>query len=206
MLSHKQIWSAIDALAARHGHSPSALARAAGLDPTTFNKSKRHGPEGRLRWPSTESLSRILSATGATLDEFVSLIAKGRGNKALPLATLKDASKKKAFNGDGRPVAKGWGKLAFPDLNDDRAFALEISNDAAAPEFRVGDVIVVSPAALVKRGDIVVVKARDGLSVARFVRKSTKRVELTSLDPKLPDRSLDSDDVDWIARIVWAKC
>jgi phage repressor protein C with HTH and peptisase S24 domain len=50
MLSHKKIWSAIDALAARRGHSPSGLAKAAGLDPTTFNKSKRHGPEGRLRW------------------------------------------------------------------------------------------------------------------------------------------------------------
>ena len=41
MLTHKQVWSALDALAERHSMSVSALAKIAGLDPTTFNKSKR---------------------------------------------------------------------------------------------------------------------------------------------------------------------
>ncbi|ODN69108.1 hypothetical protein A6302_03579 [Methylobrevis pamukkalensis] len=63
MLSHDQIWSAVDALAARFGLSPSALARKAGLDPTTFNKSKRFAGDGRPRWPSTESLAKVLEAT-----------------------------------------------------------------------------------------------------------------------------------------------
>ena len=65
MLTHSQIWGAIDALAARHGLSPSGLAKLAGLDPTTFNKSKRGGANGKLRWPSTESVSKVLRATGA---------------------------------------------------------------------------------------------------------------------------------------------
>jgi phage repressor protein C with HTH and peptisase S24 domain len=206
MLSHKQIWSAIDALAARHGHSASGLARAAGLDPTTFNKSKRLGPQGRLRWPSTESLARILQATDSNLDEFVALISKGRGGKTLPFLTMKDASKKKAFNGDGRPAVKGWGKLAFPDLTDGTAFALEITNDAAEPAFQIGDVIVVSPAAEVKRNDTVVVKAKDGLSVVRFVRQTSKLVELKALNRGQQERALDRDDVDWVARVVWARC
>ena len=94
MLSHKQIWSAIDALAARYGHSPSGLARAAGLDPTTFNKSKRLGPQGRLRWPSTESLSKVLHVTGASLDDFVSLVAKTNGSRlptrTVPFISMKD--------------------------------------------------------------------------------------------------------------------
>ena len=77
MLTHKQIWTAIDALAARHDMSPSGLAKLAGLDPTTFNKSKRGGANGKLRWPSTESVSKVLAATGATLDEFVSLVEGG---------------------------------------------------------------------------------------------------------------------------------
>ena len=68
LLTHEQIWSALDRLAARAGLSPSALARNAGLDPTTFNKSKRGGANGKLRWPSTESLSKVLAATGASLD------------------------------------------------------------------------------------------------------------------------------------------
>ncbi|MFM9864759.1 MAG: helix-turn-helix transcriptional regulator [Micropepsaceae bacterium] len=208
MLSHKQIWGAIDALAARHGHSPSGLAKAAGLDPTTFNKSKRLGPQGRLRWPSTESLSRILQATSSNLDDFVGLMRGGaaRNGRQLPYLKLKDAAKKKMFDGDGRPVSKAWGKLAFPDLADTAAFALEITNDSAAPLFQIGDVIVVSPAAKVKRGDLVVMKGKDGCSVMRFVRQTAKRVELTSLNPDLPDRVVERGAVDWVARVVWARC
>ena len=49
-------------------------AKAAGLDPTTFNKSKRITVEGRPRWPSTESISKALTATGTTLQNFVALV------------------------------------------------------------------------------------------------------------------------------------
>ena len=66
MLTHSQIWHAIDALADHHGLSPSGLAKLAGLDPTTFNKSKR-AAGGKLRWPSTESVAKALEAVGATL-------------------------------------------------------------------------------------------------------------------------------------------
>ena len=60
LLTHEQIWAALDRLAARAGLSPSALARSAGLDPTTFNKSKRitgDGPEylklgGKVPFPT----------------------------------------------------------------------------------------------------------------------------------------------------------
>ena len=47
MLTHAQIWTALDRLAARAGLSASGLAKKAGLDPTTFNKSKRITPDGR---------------------------------------------------------------------------------------------------------------------------------------------------------------
>ena len=74
MLTHAQIWRAIDGLAAAHGLSPSGLARQAGLDPTTFNKSKRGDEGGKLRWPSTDSITKILAATGMTLIDFAVLI------------------------------------------------------------------------------------------------------------------------------------
>jgi orotate phosphoribosyltransferase len=74
MFSHDQIWRGIDRLAAANGYSPSGLAKQAGLDPTSFNKSKRTSPDGKPRWPSTESLSKILSVTGATMSDFISLI------------------------------------------------------------------------------------------------------------------------------------
>ncbi|MFN7026693.1 MAG: helix-turn-helix domain-containing protein, partial [Pseudorhizobium sp.] len=74
MLSHDTIWQALDALAERHKLTASGLARRAGLDPTAFNKSKRHGPDGRLRWPSTESIAKVLEATGSSVDQFLSYI------------------------------------------------------------------------------------------------------------------------------------
>lgn len=207
MLSHKQIWSAIDGLAARYGHSPSGLARAAGLDPTTFNKSKRLGPKGRLRWPSTESLSKILQVTGATMDDFVAMMTKSgqRPSRMLPFLKMKDAAKKNAFEDDGKPVGKAWDQFAFPDMHDPLAFALEITGDASAPLFRNGDVVVVSPAAEKRRGDAVVVKSDDGLALMRFVRETAKKVELKALSGSGADKTYAKSDVAWIARIVWAR-
>src|SRR5262249_58625728 len=79
MLTHAQIWTALDRLAARAGLSPSGLAKRSGLDPTTFNKSKRITPDGRARWPSTESVAKALAATSTTVETFVQLIQDTAG-------------------------------------------------------------------------------------------------------------------------------
>ena len=90
MLTHGQVWGALDRLAERAGLSPSGLARRAGLDPTTFNKSKRITSDGRERWPSTESLAKALAATSSSIDTFVQLIGelRRRSAKTLELAPL----------------------------------------------------------------------------------------------------------------------
>lgn len=74
MFTHEQIWRGIDRLATSFGFSPSGLAKQAGLDPTSFNKSKRVSPDGKPRWPSTESVSKVLAVTGATMSDFIALI------------------------------------------------------------------------------------------------------------------------------------
>ena len=74
-LTHDQVWTAIDALALRYGFSASGLAKKSGLDATSFNKSKRVAPDGHLRWPSTESVAKVLEATGASVEEFIALLA-----------------------------------------------------------------------------------------------------------------------------------
>src|SRR5471032_1455331 len=130
MLTHTQIWSGIDALAARNGLSPSGLAKLAGLDPTTFNKSKRGNTNAKLRWPSTESLSKVLAATGASLEDFVDLIGGDGTARAftrfVPLIGMAQAGSHGYFDDAGFPAGGGWEEIAFPELADDHAYALEI--------------------------------------------------------------------------------
>ncbi len=76
MFTHEEIWAAIDELAKENNYSTSGLARKAGLDPTTFNKSKRFTKDGKPRWPSTESISKILFATDTQIVEFMELFNK----------------------------------------------------------------------------------------------------------------------------------
>jgi phage repressor protein C with HTH and peptisase S24 domain len=206
MLTHNQIWTAIDRLAARAGLSPSGLAKRAGLDPTTFNKSKRITPDGRARWPSTESVAKALAATGMSIDTFVSLIEESSRTpaQAVPLIGFAEAGAGGYFDDDGFPVGKGWDEIAFPAVNDEHAYALEISGDSMVPAYRDGDVIIVSPAAPIRRGDRIVVKTKDGeVMVKELKRRTSKSVELKSLREHA-DRSLNMAEVLWIARIVWA--
>src|SRR3977135_655132 len=164
MLTHDQIWGAMDRLAERAGLSASGLAKKAGLDPTTFNKSKRITPEGRPRWPSTESVAKSLAATNTTVDTFVSLITDrgGASTQAVPLIGLAEAGAGGYFDDGGFPAGKGWDEIAFPAVNDEHAYALEISGSSMEPAYRDGTVIIVAPSASVRRGDRVVVKSKDG--------------------------------------------
>ena len=73
-MTHDDVWRAIERFATEHGMSCSGLARCSGLDPTTFNKSKRWSKEGQPRWPSTNSISKILSSTGAKIQDFTKFI------------------------------------------------------------------------------------------------------------------------------------
>lgn len=207
MLTHAQIWTAIDRLAARAGLSASGLAKKAGLDPTTFNKSKRITPDGRARWPSTESVAKSLAATGTSVETFIALISETARpiTQAVPLIGFAEAGSRGYFDDGGFPVGKGWDEIAFPSVNDEHAYALEISGNSMEPAFRKGDVIVVSPAAPTRRGDRVVVKTKEGeVMVKQLARKTAKTIELHSLNPEHPARTLSMSDVLWVARIMWA--
>ncbi len=207
MLTHAQVWSAIDQLAARAGLSASGLARRAGLDPTTFNKSKRMTAEGRARWPSTESISKALAATGTPIDVFVDLIrsGEGRATRAVPLLGFAEAGSGGYFDDGGFPVGEGWDEIAFPAVADEHAYALEVSGQSMLPAYRDGDVILVSPSAPIRRGDRVVVRTRSGEVMAKELKRRTaKSIELRSLNAEHTDRTLAAAEVLWIARILWA--
>jgi len=206
MLTHDQIWGALDRLAERSGLSASGLAKSAGLDPTTFNKSKRITVDGRPRWPSTESVAKALKATNVPIDTFVQLIEDTpRIVQSVPLLGFAQAGAGGYFTDGGFPAGRGWDEVGLPSVNDEHAYALKISGDSMKPAYRDGDVIVVSPGSSIHRGDRVVVKTRDGeVMVKELKRRTAKTLELQSLNPNHVDRTLAAADVDWIARIVWA--
>jgi len=205
--THEQIWTALDRLAERAGLSPSGLARRAGLDPTTFNRSKRVTAEGRERWPSTESVAKALAASGLSIDAFVLMIGDGpRPAQSVPLLALARAGDDGQFDDEGLPAGKGWDEMPLPAGGDGHVFALEISGDALAPAYRDGDIILVSPATAIRRGDRVVVKTREGeLVVSELKRRTARTLELQALNPPRMDRTLAASDVAWVARIVWAR-
>ena len=208
MLRHSDIWRAIDRLAAKYGMSASGLARRAGLDPTTFNKSKRITKEGKHRWPSTESVSKVLNATGASMAEFVALISEGNASalaQRVPVIGYAQAGRAGFFDDAGYPAGSGWDEVLFPQIGDTNAYALEISGQSMEPVYRDGDVIIVSPAAGVRRGDRVVVKTRDGEVMAKqLIRQTALKVELISVNRDHPDRTLDTKEIAWMSRIIWA--
>ncbi len=210
MISHGQIWGAIDALAQRYGLSTSGLAKRAGLDPTTFNPSKRRTPAGKERWPSTESIAKILSATNADFEEFAALVTAAGKEKAalstpIPLIGFAQAGRGGFFDDGGFPVGGGWDFVAFPGVQDENAYALEVSGDSMLPLYREGDILIVSPSADIRRGDRVVVKTREGEILAKeLMRRTANRVELRSFNPDHPPVTYDLSELDWIARILWA--
>lgn len=216
MLSHASVWAAIDALADRYSLSTSGLARRAGLDSTAFNKSKRLSSDGRPRWPSTESLAKIIKATGATLDEFMALVEPRpaasprlvparRPAAPVPLVGFAQAGAGGFYEDAGFPPGQGWDLVELPGQAGEGTYALGVQGDSMLPLYRSGDVLIVDPGAPVRRGDRVVVKTRGGEVMAKVLeRRAGKAVELLSLNPDHPLRTLKPAEIEWIARIVWA--
>ena len=209
MFSHKQVWNAIDVVAERYGFSASGLAKKAGLDPTSFNPSKRLGPDGRPRWPTTESIARVLVASGASVEEFTDLLTGRKGQpprrKQIPLLGLAKAGKGGYFDDSGFPAGSSWDEIDVPGVTDLNAYALEITGDSMQPVYREGDRIIVSPSATVRKGDRVVVRTEDGQVMAKVMQRQTaKTLELASFNPDHVNKTYDMKDIDWVARIIWA--
>ena len=208
MLKHADVWRAIDRLAAKHDMSASGLARRSGLDPTAFHRSKRITKNGKQCWPSTETIAKILSATGDSLAEFIAQM--GKDNAAvlalrIPIISFAQAGDESYFDYAGYPTGKAWDEVLFPQIADPDVFALEVSGDSMAPVYCDGDTIIVLPNDDIRRGDRVVVRTRDGEVMAKkMARQSARKVELVSLTKPRRSRMLDAKKIAWIARIVWS--
>lgn len=208
MLSHQAIWDGIDAIARRHGLSASALAKLAGLDPTAFNPSKRISKDGRERWPSTESIAKVLEATGESFDSFVAAtgayLQMPSVPRSVPLLGLAQAGAGGFFDSAGFPTGPSWDAVNLP-VDDETTFALEVHGDSMLPLYREGDKVIVSTTESVRRGDRVAVYTKTGeVMVKILARQTLHRLELASVNPEYPPRELDMAEVEWVRRIIWA--
>ena len=206
-LSHSQLWKAIDSLARHEGLSVSALARRAGLDATSFNPSKRFGPgePPRPRWPSTESLTRILAATGLSLGEFAALARDGvERPAAVPLLGMAQAGQDGYFDDAGLPVGDGWEQTDLPRPKDS-LLSLRIVGDSMDPLYREGDRIIVDREATeVRKGDRGVVRTTGGETLAKEIGALTAQVvTLASVNPAYGARTLARNEIVWMGRILW---
>ena len=209
MFDHDDVWAAIDYLAEASNLSPSALARRAGLDATSFNKSKRTSPAGKPRWPSTESLAKVLDTLDVSFEEFGHIARHRRARKrTVFLIGAAQAGAEGFFDDSGFPCGTGWDEIPLPGVSaqkvDENMYALEIAGESMAPAYRPGDKILVSPNTPARRGDRVVVKTRAGEVMAKELGKvSGDEVELLSLNPEFPARTMARSELEWIARIMW---
>lgn len=216
MLSHADIWQAIDRLADQNNLSTSGLAKLAGLDATTFNKSKRLSGSGKKRWPSTESLAKVLDATDTPLEEFIALIRPDMTSDMddthdtpapdhrIPIMGYAQAGGEGYFTDAGYPAGQGWDILEFPNLGDPDTYALEVSGDSMNPLYRDGDVLIISPKSNIRKGDRVVLRTNDGQVMAKELSHDrANAITLSSHNPEFDDKRLPRDQVDWIARILW---
>ena len=210
-MKHEDIWRALDTLAAEKGLSPSGLARAAGLDPTAFNRSKRATRRG-LRWPSTESLSRVLSATGASLETFTTLVGGaraltiGRSHRArhLPLLPLSRLDVDGLFDEAGYPSGQAWEQTEVPQPGDPHGYAVQVDSARLEPVFREGGTVILSPEAPVRPGDRVLLRRAEGPVEACIVTgRAPERFDFDRLDVDGPALSCRGGELAWLHRIVW---
>lgn len=203
MLKHPDIWRAIDELAAQYGFSPSGLAREAGLDATTFNLSKRTGDGGKKRWPSTESVAKVLEVTGASFMEFAALVAKTDFKNKLMVIALTAIGKGTHFDADGQPAGKAWTKQSIAGVSDAGAFGIDVNSKALEPAYRQGALLVACPGIKPQKGDRAAIVTADGQLHVREVSKvSGKSFELASLGGKGGKITVAAGETRIIAKIA----
>jgi phage repressor protein C with HTH and peptisase S24 domain len=209
-MSHSDIWLGLERLAAQHNLSTSGLAKKAGLDATSFNKSKRVMGDGRLRWPSTESIVRVLEATNSDWGNFVALMQNEAGQDKremkhlLPLISLNKAQANTLFDDKGQPKGTKWDELAFPDFDTTQVFTLEIMGDAYLPIYRDGDRLIISTQDQARRGDRVFIKLMNGqVHLASFFRLTAKGLDVRDL-VTLNEAFYTTQEIAVSGRVLWA--
>lgn len=202
-MRHGDIWRGLDELASRHGLSTSGLAKLAGLDATAFNKSKRQGKDGRLRWPSTESLSRVLEAVNENLSDFAALVSD-RPGASLPSARLDEIQSSNFLDADGcLRGSEGRGSEALLLGVDPDTFVLEVTGNDFQPLYQPGERLVIAPRADMRDGHCALVKTLDGNLLVASVSRSAPDQSARFIGLVPSGVHLEQAEIAWASRILW---
>jgi phage repressor protein C with HTH and peptisase S24 domain len=206
MFTHAEIWRLVDRLAKRRHMSVSALADLADLDVTAFNKSKRTAPNGKPRWPSTHSLSKVLEATGTDASEIPILLEKGAAMPqrllSLPLSSLTAEQ----FDDSGNPTGRDWKPLPFTEKGDPASLAFRVTDNALAPVYRSGEVLIASRIQRSAPGQRLVLFMRDGTVLVReMTARPPRGLTLKPVNSDGPEQTVVRRDIRWLYRIRWCQ-
>lgn len=202
-MEYFDIWQGIDKLAKSMGVTPSGLAKLSGLNPTTFNKSKRVTIGGRRRWLSGESLNRVLKATNISFLEFMALCGQDEreGNREIPV--FKTSRKQITLSENGLPK-KNKQCIKFPNVTDRHIFALELVSDSFYPFYRSGDFLIVEPGSDFYKGNRIVLKQeKESFQICEFVSETISGFYLKNLETGV-EFFIKKIKISLIGRILWA--
>ncbi|MTI18794.1 helix-turn-helix transcriptional regulator [Rhodobacteraceae bacterium RKSG542] len=212
MLSHEAIWQGIDEVARRNQLSPSGLAKLAGLDTTSFNKSKRITADGRKRWPSTESLSKVLDVTGTTLAQFLGLCSQPEaetaptsGSLAVPCISSQDITDIKTQGTANITIVNTASYIAFPVKHAEKYFAVEVYGNNFEPYYADGQILIVSQDTSLRRGDKVIFKRQGRDPLLRvFLSEKLGAYTFRGLQSCDPPLEIETSQLEWALRVRWA--
>lgn len=203
MLSHDAIWQAIDRLAKKHNLSPSGLARMAGLDATVFNPSKRIKSDGRPRWPSTESISKILQVTNTSpwlfflppFEELEITVASDRAPVGSAMRETKSLDMVKNWDEEKRFASK----RASSSLQ-----LIELGHSDLSPLYDQGDLLLICIDWPLEANDMVAIYPIDGkMMIYRFREEGLTHLHLTDSMGDQKRLLLQKSQLSWWAKILW---
>lgn len=204
-MKYENVWDAVDKLAEIHGLSPSGLAKLAGLDATTFNKSKRIRPDGKKRWPSLDSINRLLEIFNISFEQFYALSSGNEDKENGSIPFIKFSELFKHITPDMQKIlTSDWNKVLFPDFKE-TLYAVEIDNDAFAPLYRIGSLLIVSENSDIRKGDRVIIYLKNGdVKISEFTRRTPSKLVVSNINCPDTDENIAIADICLLNRIVWA--
>lgn len=205
-MEYKKVWDAVDKLAQLHGLSPSGLAKKAGLDATTFNKSKRTRNNGKQRWPSLDSINKILDACNISFEQFYKLIDDDLTLNPIGIPFINYSElETNATLKDSKLITDSWLKTQFPDVALN-LYAVNVDSSDFEPLYRKGNTLIVSQHPEIRKGDKVLVLLQKGSPLIKeFKHRTTATLVLGNLLTPEDEIQVNISDIKLINRIIWAE-